>query len=149
MHKSLLDPDGPANIRARLARLEPTASRRWGTMTVTQMLCHAGDQLRCALGELETHQRKSILSSRPLRWLAIHVMPWPKGVRTAPEMLTTLPAPTFPEDRRTLLEILDRFVREMPLRGPALHPLFGVLSVRDWGVLAWRHLDHHLRQFGV
>ena len=29
------------------------------------------------------------------------------------------------------------------------HPAFGKLSPRAWGVLAWRHTDHHLRQFGV
>ncbi len=29
------------------------------------------------------------------------------------------------------------------------HPLFGPLSGEEWGALSWKHLDYHLRQFGV
>jgi hypothetical protein len=28
-------------------------------------------------------------------------------------------------------------------------PLFGPLTGREWGALAYKHADHHLRQFGV
>jgi hypothetical protein len=30
-----------------------------------------------------------------------------------------------------------------------LHPIFGRMSLRAYGVLAYKHTDHHLRQFGV
>ncbi|MDZ4803510.1 MAG: DUF1569 domain-containing protein [Candidatus Eisenbacteria bacterium] len=29
------------------------------------------------------------------------------------------------------------------------NPIFGNLSVDEWGKLSWKHLDHHLRQFGA
>ena len=29
------------------------------------------------------------------------------------------------------------------------HPAFGVMSERDWGVLGFKHVDHHFKQFGV
>jgi len=32
--------------------------------------------------------------------------------------------------------------------GP-VHPLFGRLSFREWGVATYKHTDHHLRQFGA
>src|SRR5690349_14639038 len=44
---------------------------------------------------------------------------------------------------------LDRFAsREGETKWPE-HPVFGALTGRAWGALGWRHLDHHLRQFGV
>lgn len=150
MKKSLLDPQGRTDVESRLARLRPGAERQWGTMTVNKMLCHIGDQLRCGLGELETHQRKSPMALPPLRWFFIHVAPWPKGkVQTAREMLATEPAESLEADRQQLLEVLGRFAEEMPGRGKVLHPLFGPISAKDWGVLGWRHMDHHLRQFDV
>lgn len=30
-----------------------------------------------------------------------------------------------------------------------VHPAFGRMRRADWGIWAWRHLDHHLRQFGA
>ncbi len=29
------------------------------------------------------------------------------------------------------------------------HPFFGNLNSEEWDTLNWKHLDHHLRQFGV
>jgi hypothetical protein len=52
-------------------------------------------------------------------------------------------------DREVLIELIDRFGTAAPeTLGPA-HPMFGPMRPHDWDVLSYRHLDHHLRQFGV
>lgn len=46
-------------------------------------------------------------------------------------------------------ELLERFAARPPDATWPLHPAFGTLSRRAWGVLGYRHVDHHFRQFGV
>ena len=53
------------------------------------------------------------------------------------------------DERAALLELLER-IGAGPHQGagPA-HPLFGPLTWREWGVVTYKHADHHLRQFGA
>ena len=131
----------------RLHSLTPQHQRRWGRMTPQQMLCHVSDQMRVALGDLPTRPYGGFLSRQFTRWYAIHTPgPWPKGkVRTAREMLTAQPGP-WDDDVRACEELIARFGRERPR---AVHPRFGALSPREWGILSAKHLDHHFTQFGV
>ncbi|HMO34233.1 MAG TPA: DUF1569 domain-containing protein [Lacibacter sp.] len=137
-------------LAERLGLLTPATPRLWGTMQPAEMLWHLRSQLELALGlqPLKTDV-KSMLRLPPLRWLAIRVMPWPKGSPTAPEMHVRKANPIVQEfgvERELLLRRLEE-VAEAKSLGP--HPLFGPLSTRLWGFLVWKHFDHHLRQFTV
>jgi hypothetical protein len=66
----------------------------------------------------------------------------------APEFLAQ-PAATWDQDFAALGAAINRFAARGPGGPWAEHPAFGPLTGRMWGVLAWRHLDHHLRQFGL
>lgn len=131
----------------RLTSLTPENQRRWGKMNVHQMLCHVSDQMRVALGDLPTKPYGSPVSGQLMRWIAIHTpMPWPKGkVPTAREMLTAKPA-VWGGDVRSCEELIRRFSSERP---NSVHPRFGRLTQREWGILAAKHLNHHFTQFGV
>jgi hypothetical protein len=80
--------------------------------------------------------------------LVVYWLPWPEGAPTAPELISRVPASWAGEvaDVAGLLERVARQPRDLPF---AEHPAFGRLSRRAWGVLVYRHTDHHLRQFGV
>ena len=55
----------------------------------------------------------------------------------------------FRSDVIALEQLIERFsASEHELEGRE-HPAFGKLSAREWGVFAYRHMDHHLRQFGT
>lgn len=137
-------------LAERIRRLTPDAERRWGTMTPGRMICHVADQIRVALGEIPS----SSSASGPLTWpglkqFAIYVLPWPKGkIQTAPSMLTTKPD-DFEADREAVLRLMERFAERGPEAPLTPHPLFGKLSGKNWGALAARHIDYHLRQFGA
>ena len=134
-------------LARRLRSLKAEHHRRWGKMTAHQMLCHVSDQMRVALGDLPTTTYGSNLTGQLARWYAIHTpFPWPKGkVQTSPEMLTAKPA-AWDDDVRACEALLARFGRERPT---AVHPRFGRLTAREWGILAAKHLDYHLQQFGA
>ena len=147
--RSLAEADGRRQILERLSRLAPDSRPRWGSMSVGQMLCHLTDNMRMALGDIETRSKnKKLYQSFPVKKLVIHWLPWPKGVPTAPELLVTAPA-TFLADSDRLRALLERFGAEAAHANGRIHPLFGRLSASDWGVLQYRHFDHHLGQFGV
>jgi hypothetical protein len=117
-------------------------------MTAPQMVCHVSEQMRQALGEMQAQPVSGPLAHLPLNWLVIHLLPWPKGrAASPPEFLQR-----SPEWEHDLAE-LKRLVNAFSARGDAAQwppsPVFGRISGRSWGVLTYRHLDHHLRQFGV
>jgi hypothetical protein len=147
--KTIFDATSRQQLLDRLARLRPDSARRWGRMTPNEMMCHLEDSMRVATGESQARARESFLSNPLMRRLVIYHMPWPKGkAQTVPEMLATRPS-EFEADRKRLSD----WVRKAGERGPnaawAPHPAFGKMSGRDYGVLIYRHVDYHLRQFGV
>jgi hypothetical protein len=148
MRSVLIERDREA-LGRRLAELTPAASARWGSMTVDRMLAHLSQSARMALGELPVKARgKRAFQSFPLKHLILYVLPFPKGAPTAPELLAAPPA-TVEEERRALVDLLARLGRGPRAGiGPA-HPLFGPLTREEWGALAYKHSDHHLRQFGA
>lgn len=148
MQKSLRDAGARQELLERLDRLKPNATALWGTMTAPQMLAHVTGWMLMARGELKTAPKKNFLRFPVFKQLAIFWLPFPKGVPTASELVGRKPlewGAECVEVRRQVqwYENLD------PKTEWPYHPAFGNLTTRAWCVLAYRHMDHHLRQFGV
>lgn len=149
MARTIFDPTSRNQLLDRLTHLRPDSARRWGRMTPNEMMCHLEDSMRVATGESTARPRKSMMSNPLLRTLIVHYIPWPKGkAQTVPEMLATRPS-EFEADRQRLSEWLRKAGERGPNAAWAVHPAFGKMSGRDYGVLIYRHVDYHLRQFGV
>ena len=146
---SILNEQDRAAIDRRLRSLSLSSTRRWGSMDVVAMLQHLRLSARMTLGELSVPSvNKRPFQMFPLKHVILYVLPFPKGAPTAPE-LKPADAVSFEEERAALLELLDR-IATGPREGvgPA-HPLFGPLTWREWGVVTYKHADHHLKQFGA
>ena len=148
--RSLRDTAGRRAILERLATLTPEHSRLWGRMEPSQMLPHLASGLRLALGEKKPEGTPpGALRGAVLRRLAIYWLPWPKGkIESLPGAFNT-PSAGFNRDREIAVELIERFASAPARTLGSIHPAFGRMSARDWDVLQYRHLDHHLRQFGV
>ena len=149
---TLAVPSTVDELATRLARLMPESSRRWGRMSAHEMLCHLADSFRGMLGESYVSPAPGGRIKRSLmRFIALHTaLPWPKGIPTRPEVdpLRQGTRPRhFEHDRDAVLALMRRFVSEDATY--AEHPMFGRMSRRDWMIWGYRHMDHHLRQFGV
>ena len=136
------------SLSHRLDAVTSASTARWGRMDSGQMLAHLSESLRMALGELRVQPRSGLLRLLPVRHAIIHWLPWPKGAPTAPELLVRR-ADDFPAERAALKHLLERLGALEGAREWPEHPAFGHLSSRDWGVLVYRHVDHHLHQFGA
>lgn len=145
---SLFDPGARARILDRISRLTPDRKPSWGRFTASEMVCHVSSGLRNGLGELEAAP-SGPLTIFPLNWLVIHVLPWPKGKgQSPPEFLATRPT-TWTADVAALRDLVQRFGARGPRATWPASRVFGANSGRSWGVLQHKHLDYHLRQFGV
>jgi hypothetical protein len=148
--KTVADPTVLAGLVRRLEALHPETARRWGTMSAAEMLCHLGDACDSVLGS----EPDRPVRNRPfLKWFALAVpLAWPRGLKTPasvdPQADGTRPG-DFEADRRRVIEGLRRLAVAGPSDLQASHGAFGRMDVRDWHRWAYRHTDHHLRQFGL
>jgi len=132
----------------RLARLTPDACGRWGSFDAPRMLCHVTDAVRSATGGVACTPKASPLRYPIIKSLVMFYLPWPKGVPTAPELLTRKPEAWDTEVARFRAAVAALAAR--PKDGPwPVHAAFGQLSGDQWGRLLYRHTDHHFTQFGV
>ncbi len=118
-------------------------------MDARAMLAHLRLSARMALGELPVAcKSKRVFRVFPIKHLILHVVPFPKGAPTAPELLVS-DAASIDAIRSELVSLMER-IGAGPREGDGpVHPLFGRLSFGEWGVATFKHADHHLRQFGV
>ena len=149
--KHMFEPSTVAEIKTRLMTLRPDSARQWGTMSPAQAVAHCSAGVQMALGD--TLPKRAFIG-RLLGWvikpLALNNdAPMRRNSPTVPEML--VPGDLdLDEERRRLTGFVDRFAAGGP-SGCTTHPhaFFGRLTPREWAVLMYKHLDHHLRQFGA
>lgn len=144
----LHDPSAGDSIKRRVAALRPDSQRRWGTMTVDQMLWHVNTSLDVALGHTTIQPQKFPIPKPILKYLVINV-PWRKGkTPTAPEFVAR-ERYDFESERQRTLALIDEFLSR-PLNGEWVrNATLGQLTGSEWSRLHHKHLDYHLQQFGA
>ena len=149
MVQSLVDPAVRAEVVRRLSSLSPESRGRWGEMTVGRMLCHLGDVF-----EAQYAPATRVFAGRlpfrafPVKQLALYVVPFPRGVKVPRQLFKTAPGP-LGEDLARVLRLTEEYPDRAGSNGWPGHPYFGPLTGAEWGIFNYKHLDHHLRQFGA
>ena len=138
------------NIVSRAAKLNRDTAGKWGTMDVNEMLLHCTLANKFIL-EDESSYRKQSLKQRVIKNIALYViLRFPKG-RKGPDRINakgkTSPA-AFEQHLQEYINTIKRFPTH-PRPFTSIHPGMGYLNNKEWGIAAWMHMDHHLRQFGV
>jgi hypothetical protein len=148
MPKSLWNVQAREELLDRLERLRPESKPRWGRMNAPQMLAHLRMWMQMATGEIRTANKKLPLRYPLVKQLLIYWLPFPKGVPTAPELISR-----ETQDWATEYAAVRAYLQSLEAASPGSewpeHPAFGTITTRAWGVLAYRHTDHHFNQFGV
>ena len=146
--KSIWQDESRQQLTDRVGRLVSDRRAEWGTFTAPKMICHLADSLKMAMGDLKVASKRLPIRYPPLKQLIIYVAPFPKGAPTAPELLARKPK-AYADDLADVQALLARAGSARTTGTWPEHPAFGALSKRAWGVLIYRHMDHHLRQFGA
>jgi hypothetical protein len=147
--QSLFEPSARQSIANRLEALPPAAVRQWGKMDAAQMLAHCSAALEVGTGE---RPRKQMLIGKILgpfvRKSMLGDKPFSKGSPTDPTFVVG-DSRDFAREKERLVELVERFCQAGPAAaGRQMHSFVGRLSGDEWGALMYKHLDHHLRQFG-
>ena len=149
--KNLFQPERVSEIKARIAKLQPSAERQWGSMTAPQMLAHTALAVQMATGELKLPR---VMIGRVLgpviRSMALKDdAPMRKNSPTMPSIVVS-DERDLDVERAKLLKLIDQFVAGGPNKCTTHpHSFFGKLDAEQWAILMYKHIDHHLRQFGV
>jgi len=146
--KSMWQEETRREIAERLSRLPPDRAAQWGNMTAPRIVAHVTQSFKSAVGELPVKSKKLPLRYSPLKELIIYWLPFPKNAPTAPELLALEPT-DWAADVARLQDLMRRFAAKDPNSVFPEHAAFGRLSGAQWGILMYRHTDHHFRQFGV
>ncbi|HEY6843882.1 MAG TPA: DUF1569 domain-containing protein [Thermoanaerobaculia bacterium] len=149
--KNLFDPADLEEIRSRVARLAPDSPRQWGKMTPAQMAAHCAAFMELALGDARPPRMFVGRLIGPIAKLVTIKREKGRVPRNSPTVpgYAIADQRDFEKERGRLRKTIDRLGC-----GPAgctthPHPFFGRLTPQEWAVLSYKHLDHHLRQFGV
>lgn len=146
--KSVWQSEAQAELLQRMKKLSPETPAQWGQMNSSRMLAHLTDALKMAMGELEVPSKNMIFRYTPFRQLIIYWLPFPKGAPTAPQLIERVPG-EWESEVEQLNSAMSRLVAQSQRTEWPEHPAFGKLSTKDWGVLIYKHMDHHFKQFGV
>ena len=143
----LHDAEYRASIQNRLRALRPDSERRFGKMSVSQMLWHVNEAMEVALGTKHIPRQKSPLPGPIMKFLVLNV-PWPKGAPTMPAFVANTEH-DFDAERARCLRLIDQLAaKDLQSEWPH-NPVFGRVRGRDVTRLHAKHLNHHLTQFGV
>jgi hypothetical protein len=148
--KNIFHPETLEEIKQRINKLQPNTQRLWGKMEVAQMMAHCTAALEVAagrkfpprifMGRILGPLFKSVFTNeKPLR----------KNTPTDPSFLV-IDQRNFEKEKARLLDLVTQFStggEANCTRHP--HSFFGKLKPNEWGVGMYKHLDHHLTQFGV
>jgi hypothetical protein len=137
-------------IDARIERLKPDTPARWGKMNVAQMLSHCQAPLRVATGEKKLgHSLIGKLFGRMAKKKLMQPGGFEKNMPTHADFKRSTPH-EFEREQAELRRLVRAFAKGGPkVLTPDPHPFFGPMTQNEWETLMWKHLDHHLRQFGV
>jgi len=145
--KNLFDPAVKQDIVDRINKLTADSKAQWGKMNVAQMLAHCQMPIGVAFGE---HQLKGSFILKLIGPLFKSVLynekPYKKSLPTDKSFVMT-EQKDFEQEKNKLLEMVNRFSESKMINEK--HPAFGKLTKEQWSKATWKHLDHHLQQFGV
>jgi hypothetical protein len=148
--KSLFDSGAYESMQQRLDRLSPDAARQWGKMSAAQMLAHCSRALEVGTGDLPLKQALIGKIFAPfVRSSFLGEKPFGKNSPTDPAFVVS-DERDFAREKEHLSRVIARFCQKGPEEaGRQTHSFLGRISGEEWGRVMYKHLDHHLRQFGA
>ena len=137
-------------ILNRLEKLQPDAKPLWGKMNVSQMLAHCQVPLQASLGEKQLKRTfMGLLFGKIGKKQVLKPEPFKKNLPTDPRFVIKN-TPDFTTEKQQLSSLIQKFsITNSEEVAARPHPFFGKMTSDEWGWLQWKHLDHHLRQFGA
>ena len=145
--KSIYDDLVYQECRSRIDQIEQDTKPQWGKMSAAQMFAHCAEIVEVSNGKaLENTPLIAKLFKNTIRKMVVGETPYPRSTKTHPQYLQVMPR-DFERQKERLLAALSNLKSQRGI--PIVHALFGTLTEEEKGWAMYKHLDHHLTQFGV
>ena len=148
--KNLFERETTDEVIARVDKLQPTSPRQWGKMDVAQMMAHCSITMDIASGRLNLPRAFIGRLLAPFfKSIFTNEKPFGKNGPTGKELVVA-DQKDFVQEQKQLKLKIQQFCEggaAQCTRHP--HPFFGPLTPEEWSRGMYKHLDHHLRQFGA
>ncbi len=148
---NVYEPQVVQQLAQRLHALQPNTTPLWGSMSVSQMLAHCNvtyDMVYTTKYKAPNAFTKLILKAF-VKKMVTNEVPYKKNGQTAPQFLIKSPK-DFEQEKQTLLGHIHKTAELGQAHFEGKESIsFGVLQATQWNNMFYKHLDHHLRQFGV
>lgn len=149
--KNIFDANDTAATIGRINNLSPDTQPLWGKMRVAEMLAHCNVAYEMVFTDKHPKPRgfKKFMIKLFAKKIVVGPQPYKKNIRTAPEFLIS-DERDFDTEKKRLIGYLEKTQQlgASHFEGKESHA-FGKLTVKEWNILFYKHLDHHLGQFGV
>ena len=138
-------------IIQRINNLTSTSRAHWGKMSVDQMLAHCNVTYEMVYEDI--HPKPNAFMKFILKMLVkntvVNEAPYKKNNQTAPQFLIK-ESKNFEVEKKCLIDYITKTQQlgESHFDNKASHS-FGALNKTEWNNMFYKHLNHHLNQFGV
>lgn len=139
-------------LTRRVRSVQLDSPRQWGKMNVQQMLSHLARSMEWVL--ISGGDEQPAWDGRPsrlIKFIAFRVpLPWPRGIPNPNDPASVdVSAEELESLRLRVIEALEGMSRWEASDVAPSHPAFGPLTTWEWRRWAFKHADHHLKQFGA
>jgi len=149
--KSLFETESFNEITTRINTLHKNKRPDWGKMNVGQMVKHCQVPFGIVNGTVEMKTKvgfmKKLIFSL-MKPMMYNDKPWKKNIPTGKEFIINNEV-DFTIEKETLINLISSFHNKKDQTEWPKHPVFGKFTGEQYGKMNYKHLDHHLTQFGV
>ncbi|CAN1560210.1 Protein of unknown function DUF1569 [Flavobacteriaceae bacterium] len=145
---SIFDKAENEAIIARINSLTPDSKALWGKMTVDQMCKHCTSAINVAFDKQDVKVNFLMRFLGKMLKNKVFNSEFGKNSPTAKEFVFTNQY-DLEIAKKEFVESFNQFAKGQQTIKVMDHPFWGKMTYEDWDKLMWKHVDHHLKQFGV
>ncbi|MEP7252375.1 MAG: DUF1569 domain-containing protein [Ginsengibacter sp.] len=131
----------------RINELNKDRKAQWGKMNVCQMIKHCAQWEEMALGKTKYKQSLlgKVFGKMALKNMIKDDNPVKKNMPTVPSFKIITLDGNVEVEKQKWIELIKEYGQFS--NDDFIHPFFGKMHQEQIGILAYKHIDHHLRQF--
>ena len=151
--KNIFDQNVSNEIIMRINALNATTPAKWGKMNAPQMLAHCNVTYEFVY-EPQKHTKPNFIIRFILKSFVkqnvVSEVPYKQNGPTAKEFIMIESNKNFDAEKQRLTAFIAKAQQDGAAfyEGKESHG-FGKLTTQEWNNMFYKHLDHHLTQFGV
>jgi len=142
--KSFFEPEVYQELQQRLEKINADSQPQWGKMDAN----HCQAPLKIAVNKSDVKLKSNWLIKVLFKKMMYSPKPFKKNAPTPPQFRSNGEF-DFQNEKEGLQQWMNELWEDRDNKNRVDHPVFGNFTEEQWGIMQWKHLNHHFEQFGV